>query len=100
MSLVLTIFRNNEIDLSLSMLSEMVANGYKPSIEDLKVVKLRICELGKFVLKPKFEALCLRPEPVPKDDHEAWRQRSLALQALFDKIYGRNGPKSATTPNK
>ena len=82
------------------MLEEMVANGYKPSIEDLKVVKLRICELGKFPLKPKLEALCLQPQAVPKDDHEAWRQRSLALQVLFDQIYGRNGPKSATDANK
>ncbi len=82
------------------MLEEMVANGYKPSIEDLKVLKLRLFELRKLSLKPKLEVLCLQPEPVPKDDHGAWRQRSLALQSLFDRIYGRNGPKSATDANK
>lgn len=89
--------RNNELDLSISMLQEMTSNGYIPSVEDLKVVKLRICEQRKFILKPKLEALCLEPSPVPKDDHLAWRQRSHALQKLFDQVYGKNGPKSATS---
>ena len=48
----------------MKWLEEMTSNGYKPSIEDLKVLKLRICELRKFEYKPKMEALCI-PELKP-----------------------------------
>ena len=77
-------------------LKEMTQNGYKPSIEDLKVLKLRICELKKFDNKPKFEALCLvEPKPAKKVVG-AWRTRSKALGEFFDSVYGKDGPKLAT----
>ena len=80
----------------MNWLKEMNQNGYKPSIEDLKVLKLRICELKKFDYKPKFEALCL-PEPKPvKKVITAWRQRSRKLDELFQSGYGKDAPKLAT----
>ena len=93
-------FRNNDIDLALKLLTEMTENGYKPSVEDLKVVKLRICELRKFDYKPKLEALCLKEPSVPKSEYMAWRQRSHALHKFFQHIYGNNAPKLATDSDK
>lgn len=80
----------------MKWLQEMTSNGYKPSIEDLKVLKLRICELKKFDYKPKMEALCI-PEPKPiKRVVAAWRDRSKKLDEFFKSIYGNNGPVLAT----
>lgn len=84
----------------MKWLKEMTENGYKPSIEDMKVLKLRICELKKFNEKPKFEALCL-PEPKPiKRVVSAWRDRSKKLNDFFVSIYGKDAPKLATKVEK
>lgn len=80
----------------MKWLEEMTSNGYKPSIEDLKVLKLRICELRKFEYKPKMEALCI-PEPKPiKKVVKAWRDRSKELDEFFKSKYGKEAPKLAT----
>jgi hypothetical protein len=81
----------------MKWLKEMNENGYKPSIEDLKVLKLRICELKKFNDKPKFEALCL-PEPKPiKKVVSTWRDRSKKLDEFFKSVYDKDdAPKLAT----
>lgn len=74
----------------------MTDNGYVPSIEDLKVLKLRICELKLFDFKPKMEALCI-PEPKSaKNVVKAWRDRSKSLDEFFKSIYGNLAPKLAT----
>ena len=92
----LIVFRNNDIETALKWLQEMSSNGYIPSIEDLKVLKLRICELRKFEFKPKFEALCI-PEPKQiKSVVSAWRERSKKLDEFFKSVYGKNAPKLAT----
>lgn len=81
----------------MKWLKEMNENGYKPSIEDLKVLKLRICELKKFNDKPKFEALCL-PEAKPiKKVVSTWRDRSKKLDEFFKSVYDKDdAPKLAT----
>lgn len=80
----------------MNWLQEMTSNGYKPSMEDLKVLKLRICEMKKFEYKPKMEALCI-PDPKPmKSVVTAWRDRSKKLDEFFKSVYGNNGPKLAT----
>lgn len=80
----------------MKWLEEMTSNGYKPSIEDLKVLKLRICELRKFEYKPKMEALCIsEPKPI-KRVVKAWRDRSKELDEFFKSVYGKDAPKLAT----
>lgn len=82
--------------MSIKWLQEMTSNGYKPSIEDLKVLKLRICELRKFEYLPKMEALCIaEPKPI-KRVVSAWRDRSFKLDQFFKSVYGKDGPKLAT----
>ena len=83
--------------MAMKWLQEMTSNGYKPSIEDVKVLKLRICELRKFEYKPKLEALCiLEPKPI-KRVVKAWRDRSMKLDGFFKSVYGNNdAPKLAT----
>lgn len=88
--------RENDIETAMKWLQEMNQNGYRPSIEDLKMLKLRICELKEFNQMPKFEALCI-PEPKPiKRVVSAWRERSLKLNEFLQSIYGENAPKLAT----
>lgn len=92
--------RNNDIETAMTWLKEMVSNGYKPSIEDLKVLKLRICELRLFDFKPKFELLCL-PEAKPiKKVVSAWRDRSKTMDTFFKSIYGKDAPELATKNEK
>lgn len=74
----------------------MNRNGYRPSIEDLKMLKLRICELKEFNQMPKFVALCI-PEPkVVKRVVGGWRERSQKLNEFFQSVYGQDAPKLAT----
>lgn len=96
-AMIRTAALGNDVDLALQYLKEMTSHGYRPSLEDLKVVNLRICELRKFALKPQLEEMCMQPSPVPDNSYIAWRQRSLALHNLFQSLYGRTGPKLATT---
>lgn len=84
----------------MSWLQEMVKNGYKPSVEDLKVLKLRICELKVFDYKPKLEALCLPEEKPIKKVVSAWRDRSKIMDTFFRSIYGRDAPELATKNEK
>lgn len=84
------------MSLALNWLEEMNDAGFKPSVEDLKVLKLRIFEMREFDHLPKFLKLCL-PEPKPtKKLVTAWRDRSVKLDEFFRKLYAEKAPKLAT----
>lgn len=101
-ALIRTAALADQPDLSLQYLKEMLEKGYQPSIDDLRTVFMRVCELRRFDLKPQMEALCLKPPTGPKDVFKGWRQRSVELQKLFNSIYENSPhrPKLATNTER
>ncbi len=84
---------------AIDWLKKMVAAGYKPSIENLKVLHLRLCENEKWQLRKEMGDLCLPPIVEPKNPYTTWRKRSLAVAELLKRVYGKDAPKLATKEN-
>jgi pentatricopeptide repeat protein len=96
------ICRANDFDSSIKYLEEMVSLGMKPSIEDLKVLRLRLFEFEQKEARLYMESLCINEcnEQAKNSETIKWKLRSIALDKLFQSIYGKSGPKLATNLNK
>lgn len=85
---------------SIDWLRQMVKAGYRPSVTDLKVLHLRLCENEKWELRKQMGELCLPVAKVPNNPYTNWRLRSIALADLLAQVYGKNAPKLATKADK
>lgn len=84
------------LQTAIQWLKEMVNAGYKPSEQELRALHLRLCEEEKWHLRQEMGKVCLPPvEPSP-NPYTDWRQRSMRIAKLLEKVYGKDAPQLAT----
>lgn len=85
---------------SIDYLRAMVNAGHKPSLEDLKLLHLRLCENEKWELRKQMGDLCLIPPETANNPYTSWRKRSILLHHLLQDVYGKDAPELATKLDK
>lgn len=84
------------LQVAIEWLRSMVSAGHRPSVEQMQVLHLRLCEEEKWQLRKEMGDLCLPPIKAPNNPFTDWRRRSVAIADLLEKVYGKDAPKLAT----
>lgn len=82
----------NRLDEAIAHVKEMVRQGFKPALSDLKLLHLRFFEHQRLDLVEKLNSLCIKNEPAP-NPFVPYLERSQRIDKLFKDIYGKKGPK-------
>lgn len=87
------------LEEAVQHVEEMVAQGYKPTLSDLKHVALRLHERERTDLVSRLKRLCVPDRLHAPNPLLPWLQRSKAVGTLLEGVYGRTAPKTCSRIN-
>lgn len=96
-AIVRTYAYNANYDVAIEWMQKMRDAGFIPTLKELDILYMRLCQSDSFELKKRFIEIAAPNPRGHSNQFLPWRLRSLRIAEVMKNAYGPNAPKSATS---